>query len=359
MVGNYSHSQVFLQILVTPSSFPSWPSGGQAPTQTFSQDPGPDLGHLLCPSSISSSYTHSSPRPSSPLSAAIVTRDSSSEGASGKEQRCVFSRRTWASSVSAPALWDRASRCVQFDRGGKPVPGAARTGRGEGRLRISRGEPGAGAGAGDPFLLILSPGIPGFGTGRLSSVGGGAQAGCMSWAAGQENTMFPSALAAALGLAASQTAASPASPSHIPRLLCSALFLCFDVTAPSRPLSSIDDSRAWLLWGLGGRTAGALGTGGVAAGALDPFVYAEHRRGGGGRRARAARLCGDHTHTPEESRGARKTGFPEERCLHMRQGTGPQFRSWGDISKEMTLKIQTPESFVSCVSWLWFFWVVL
>lgn len=40
----------------------------------------------------------------------------------------------------------------------------------------------------------------------------------------------------------------------------------------------------------------------------------------------------------------------------MSQGTGPQFRSWGDISKEMTLKIQTPESFVS---WLWFFWVVL
>lgn len=53
-----------------------------------------------------------------------------------------------------------------------------------------------------------------------------------------------------LRLAASQTAASPASLSHIPRLPCSALFLRFDVTAPSRPLASIDGSRAWLLWGL-------------------------------------------------------------------------------------------------------------
>ena len=150
MVGNYSHSQVFLQILVTPSSFPSWPSVGQAPTQTLSQDPGPDLGHLLCPSSFSSSYTHSSPRPSSPLFAAIVTRDSSSEGASGKEQRCVFSRRTWASSVSAPALWDTASRCVQFGRGGKPVPGAARTGRGEGGCESREESQAQGRGRGTP-----------------------------------------------------------------------------------------------------------------------------------------------------------------------------------------------------------------
>lgn len=32
---------------------------------SLSQDPGPGLGHLLCPSSISSSYTHSSACPSS------------------------------------------------------------------------------------------------------------------------------------------------------------------------------------------------------------------------------------------------------------------------------------------------------
>lgn len=67
-----------------------------------------------------------------------------------------------------------------------------------GRMRVWRREPGSGEEAGDPFLLILSPGIPGFGTGWLSLVGGGAQAGCMSWATSQEYTMFPSALAAAL-----------------------------------------------------------------------------------------------------------------------------------------------------------------
>lgn len=87
--------------------------------------------------------------------------------------------------------------CTVWQRGEASARSCENRPRGA-RLQISRGEPGAGAGAGDPFLLILSPGIPGFGTGRLSSVGGGAQAGCMSWAAGQENTMFPSALAAAL-----------------------------------------------------------------------------------------------------------------------------------------------------------------
>lgn len=52
-----------------------------------------------------------------------------------------------------------------------------------------------------------------------------------------------------LGLAASQTAASPASLPHIPPLPRPAPFLRFDVTAVSRPLFSIDGSRAWLLWG--------------------------------------------------------------------------------------------------------------
>lgn len=45
------------------------------------------------------------------------------------------------------------------------------------------------------------------------------------------------------GLAASQTAASPASLPHIPRLPCPAPFLRFDVTAVSRPLFSTDGSR--------------------------------------------------------------------------------------------------------------------
>lgn len=65
-----------------------------------------------------------------------------------------------------------------------------------------------------------------------------------------------------LGLAASQTAASPTSLPHIPRLPRPASFLRFDVTAVSRPLSSIDGSRARLLWGQRGRTTWALGVGG-------------------------------------------------------------------------------------------------
>lgn len=60
----------------------------------------------------------------------------------------MFSRRTWASSVPAPALWDWASRCVQFGRGGKPVPGAAGTGRGEGECES--GEESQGRGRGTP-----------------------------------------------------------------------------------------------------------------------------------------------------------------------------------------------------------------
>lgn len=54
-------------------------------------------------------------------------------------------------------------QCTVWERG-KTVPGSVGTSR---RLaNASRGEPGMGAG--DPFLLILSPGISGFGTGRLS-----------------------------------------------------------------------------------------------------------------------------------------------------------------------------------------------
>lgn len=40
--------------------------------------------------------------------------------------------------------------------------------------------------------------------------------------------------------------------------------------------------------------------------------------------------------------------FPEKRCLKMRQGTGPQYVSWGYIFRERRLKIRAPESFVSC-----------
>lgn len=80
----------------------------------------------------------------------------------------------------------------------------------------------------------------------------------------------------------------------------------------------------------------------------------------GGERARTACVRGDHTYTPEKNPGGRETLFPEERGLKMRQGTGPQSVSWGAISKEMRLRIQAPESFVSWVFLLWFFfWVIL
>lgn len=110
----------------------------------------------------------------------------------------MCSRRTWASNFPALALRAQATRCVQFGSWGVASASSGANEPREGRKRVSGREPGVGAGAGDPFLLILSPGIPGFGTGRLSLAGGGARAGCMSWATGQENMMFPSALAAAL-----------------------------------------------------------------------------------------------------------------------------------------------------------------
>lgn len=39
----------------------------------------------------------------------------------------------------------------------------------------------------------------------------------------------------------------------------------------------------------------------------------------------------------------------------MRQGKGPQSMTRGAISKETRLRIQAPESFVSCVFLLWLF----
>lgn len=47
--------------------------------------------------------------------------------------------------------------------------------------------------------------------------------------------------------------------------------------------------------------------------------------------------------------------FPEKKCLKMRQGTGPQYVSWGYIFRERRLTIRAPESFVSYVFLLWFF----
>lgn len=129
----------------------------------------------------------------------------------------MFSCRTWASNFPALALWDRASRCVQ-------------SGRGKANARSCRNQPREGGcespeeslewGRGKhPFLLILSPGIPGFGTGRLS-LGWGRRPGWVHVLGYQpkEHDVPKCAGRRPLGLAASQTAASPASLPHIPRL---------------------------------------------------------------------------------------------------------------------------------------------
>lgn len=125
-----------------------------------------------------------------------------------------------------------------------------------GQMGVLKREPGVVAGRcgeGAPFLLILSPGIPGFGTGLLS-FGWGRRPGRVHVLGHQprEHDVPKCAGRRPLGLAASQTAASPVSPAslpHIPRQPRPAPFFRFDVTAVSRPLASIDGSRAWLLWG--------------------------------------------------------------------------------------------------------------
>lgn len=72
----------------------------------------------------------------------------------------------------------------------------------------------------------------------------------MSWATSQENTMFPSALAAALwGWLPPKPLPLQSPWPTFPLLPRPASFLHFDVSTVSRPLFSIDGSRAWLLWG--------------------------------------------------------------------------------------------------------------
>lgn len=118
------------------------------------------------------------------------------------------------------------------------MPGAVGASPGEGDACLAKsGEEGP--------LLILSPGIPGFGTGRLL-LGCGRRSGLVHVLGHppKEHDVPKCAGRRPLGLAASQTTASPASLPHIPRLPRPAPFLRFDVTAASRPLSSIDGSRA-------------------------------------------------------------------------------------------------------------------
>lgn len=156
-----------------------------------------------------------------------------------------------ASNFPALALWDWASRCVQFGRGGRS-PCQQRGERAEGRADVSLGERarrrGGGGGPLPPNPLSRNPWL----WDRTAVFGWGRRPGRVHVLGlrPREHDVPKCAGRRPLELAASQTTASPASLSHIPRLPRSALFLRFDVTALSRPLSSIDGSGARLLWGL-------------------------------------------------------------------------------------------------------------
>lgn len=69
--------------------------------------------------------------------------------------------------------------------------------------------------------------------------------------------------------------------------------------------------------------------------------------------ARTACVGADH------SRALRSAGEEEkrfrERCLKRKQGTGPQYMSWGAIFKERILRIHVPEFSISCDFLLCFF----
>lgn len=82
-----------------------------------------------------------------PVSATIVTRDSGSEG--GLREGAKVSCRTWPP-TSPPWLWDRASRCVQSGRGGKPMPGAVGASQGEGGCESGEESQAWGRGRGTP-----------------------------------------------------------------------------------------------------------------------------------------------------------------------------------------------------------------
>ena len=82
-----------------------------------------------------------------PLSAAIVTRDSSSEGGLREEQRSLAEP---GPPTSPPWLWDRASRCVQSGRGGKPMPGAVGASQGRADASLERRAKHGGEGGGTP-----------------------------------------------------------------------------------------------------------------------------------------------------------------------------------------------------------------
>lgn len=87
-----------------------------------------------------------------------------------------------------------------------------------------------------------------------------------------------------------------------------------------------------------------------AAGALDPFVHAREKYGGGGQ---GLPVSGEVT-----SKALRRAEDEEKPCLQKRcligPGIRPQYRSWGDIFKERRLRIQASESFILCFLALFF-----
>lgn len=124
----------------------------------------------------------------------------------------------------------------------------------------------------------------------------------MSWATSQENIMFPSALATAL------SGWPPPKPLPL-QPPCPTFPGCL-VPPPSSALTSpLSPAPSSPLTAAGLVTVGTVRQDSQrksweqarAAGALDPFVYARNRYGGGGGTAKTAYIRGDHTSIPEES----------------------------------------------------------
>lgn len=90
-----------------------------------------------------------------------------------------------------------------------------------------------------------------------------------------------------------------------------------------------------------------------AAGAR-PFCLRKRKMWRWRRTARTACVGADHTRAPR-SAGEEEKRFPERRCLKRRQGTGPQYKSWGAIFKERILRIQVLEPSISYDFLLCFF----
>lgn len=175
------------------------------------------------------------------------------------------------------------------------MPGAVGTSPGERDACLERRTRRRGGGEGDPFLLILSPGIPGFGTGRLS-LGCGRRPSLVHVLGHQPREHdVPKCTGRALSVWPPSKPLPPQPPCPtFPSFLApppSSTLTSPLSPAPSPPLKAA---------GPGYRGDYKAGQPGLweqvrAAGVLDPFVYARNKYGSVGGRARIVCVRGDYT----------------------------------------------------------------